>query len=74
MSKKHQAAREAFTTTADLLMREVTTGKWDQIIPLWSSIPVEEWDAVIQEFSLRCPDRTKSEYVDALRRSQWNNR
>jgi hypothetical protein len=74
MSKKRQETREAFAITADLLIGEVTTGKWDHIIPQWSSISVEEWDEVLREFSLRCPGRDKSDYIDALRRSQWNNR
>lgn len=74
MSKKRQEAREAFAVKADLLIGEVTTGKWDHIIPQWSSIPVEEWGEVLQEFSSRCPGHSKSDYIDALRRSQWNNR
>ena len=74
MSKNRQEARKAFAATADLLIGEVTTGKWDHIIPRWSSIPVEEWDDVLREFASRCPGHAKADYVDALRRSQWNNR
>lgn len=74
MRKKRKAEREAFATTADLLMGEVTAGKWDHRIPDWSSRPVEEWDEILQEFSSRCAGYSRSDYVDALRRSQWNNR
>lgn len=71
---KRQDAREAFEATANLLIREVTTGKWDHIVPRWSSIPVEDWNEVLSEFSSRCPGHAHSDYVDALRRSQWDNR
>lgn len=74
MSNKRQEDRETFAATADLLIGEVTTGKWDQRIPHWSSTPIEEWPEILQEFSSRCPGHPKSDYVDALRRSQWNNR
>lgn len=74
MSKKRQQARKAFATTATGLIDEVTTGKWDHIIPRWSNIPVEAWDEVLREFALRCPGHEESDYVNALRRSLWNNR
>ena len=74
MSKKRQEGKKEFATTADLLIGEVTTGKWDHIIPHWSSTPLEEWEEVLREFAARCPGHAESDYVDALRRSQWNNR
>jgi hypothetical protein len=74
MGKKRQKARSTFGDTAELLIREVAAGKWNHIIPTWSSVPVEEWEPVLKEFSFRCPGHGKSEYVDALRRCQWHNR
>ena len=74
MSKNRQEERKAFAATADLLVGEVTTGKWDHALQRWSSIPVEEWDVVLREFALRCPGHEESDYVEALRRSVWNNR
>ncbi len=74
MSKKRQEERSLFVTTARCLIADVVAGKWDHIIPTWRSKPVEEWDEVLEEFSLRCPGHEKSDYVDALRRCQWNNR
>lgn len=74
MGKKRHAARQALPATADLLIAEIVAEKWGHLQPPPSSIPVEEWDEVIREFSQRCPGFHRDDYVEALRRSQFNNR
>jgi hypothetical protein len=74
MSRNRQQARKAVPETADALISEIESGAWSERQPSLNSIPVEQWDDVIREFAQRCPGKTRDDYVDALRRSQFNNR
>lgn len=74
MIDKRKISREHFTSTADELIQAVISGDWDHVLPKWKSLPVESWDEVLVEFAYRCPGCNKHDYVDALRRSQWNDR
>lgn len=74
MSRNRQQARKAIPETADALISEIESGAWSECKPSLNSIPVEQWDDVVREFAQRCPGKTRDDYVDALRRSQFNNR
>ena len=74
MSLNRQQARKALPETADALIDEIDNGAWSDHRPPLNSIPVEQWDKVIDEFSRRLPGKTSEDYVEALRRSQFNNR
>ena len=74
MSKKRELERKKFTETASALHMEVISGKWDHKLDNWSGTSIEEWHAVLDEFSSRCPNHEHDDYIQALRRCQWNNR
>lgn len=68
MGKKRTETRRIFAATADVLIEEVTSGKWNDVFPNWQRKPIGEWDKVLKEFSLRCPGHTGEEYRHALAR------
>ena len=74
MGKNRSLQRQMFRDTANALFTEVISGQWNHVIPDWNSTPVEQWRTILAEFSSRCPGHTTDEYIEALRRCQWNNR
>ena len=72
MSSNRQDKRKLFSDTAKALIEEVYSSKWDNI-DYWHT-PIEEWSEVLAEYELRCPSYSRNDYIDALRRAQWNNR
>ncbi len=74
MGRNRQQARKALPETADALIDEIDNGVWSDQRPPLNSIPVEQWDKVIDEFRRRLPGKRSEDYVEVLRRSQFKNR
>jgi len=72
MSKKKKEARIQLRKTADIIVQEWATGKWDHLN--LKSRPVSEYTELFDELEKRCPGHSKEEYRETFRRSHWENR
>ena len=73
MTNSRKLARIELRKVADVLVEEMSQGKWDHV-PNLRTRPMEELFELFTELESRCPGHSRIEYVETFLRSHWENR